>query len=416
MSTGHIWIKVERGIRYREHPTRKYGVPRRSDRYYVLRLAVDGIMLQEALGWESEGITLEKARLELAKLREAKRTGVGPCSLTEKRELAERQRQAAEDARWAEEAARITVADFWRNNYRPAQAHKAPGSLVAEAALWNKWIEPRIGYVPLLELTPALLDQIKLDMLEAGKAPSSIKYAMAVISQIWTLAERDGIVTGRCPIKRVALPRQDNRRERYLSVDEADRLLAALSDRAPLMRDMSILGLDCGLRFGEIAGLMWQDCDFSRGLLQIRDPKSGVNRVAYMTPRVRSVLESRNGNGHGGNGGHGNGVGNGQEYIFTDGNGSTVASASRAFKNVVAELFNVGVTDRRYRVSFHTLRHTFASRLVEASTDLYAVSKLLGHSTIRMTERYSHLSPDKFKDAIKTLHSTTGNDQEKSQD
>jgi len=67
-------IKVERGIRYREHPTRKHGVPRHLDRYYVIRLAVDGIMRQEALGWESEGITLEKARLELAKLREARRT------------------------------------------------------------------------------------------------------------------------------------------------------------------------------------------------------------------------------------------------------------------------------------------------------------------------------------------------------
>ena len=48
---------------------------------YALRLAVDGAMRQEALGWESAGITLEKARVELAKLKEAKRTGVGPCSL-----------------------------------------------------------------------------------------------------------------------------------------------------------------------------------------------------------------------------------------------------------------------------------------------------------------------------------------------
>ena len=62
------WIKIDRGIRYREHPehpTRKHGVPRHPDRYYVIRLAVDGVMRQEALGWESEGITLEKARLDL---------------------------------------------------------------------------------------------------------------------------------------------------------------------------------------------------------------------------------------------------------------------------------------------------------------------------------------------------------------
>ena len=45
----NAWIKVERGSRYREHPIRKYGVPRRFDRYYVIRLAVDGVVRQEAL-------------------------------------------------------------------------------------------------------------------------------------------------------------------------------------------------------------------------------------------------------------------------------------------------------------------------------------------------------------------------------
>jgi len=393
------WIKVERGIRYREHPTRKHGVPRRPDRYYVIRLAVDNVMRQEALGWESEGITLEKARVELAKLREAKRTGKGPRSLGEKREIDDSRRKAEEEARRNAEAAKITVADFWQNNYWPAQRHKAHGSLVAEEALWSKWLQPHIGDTQLVELTPAVLDQVKIAMMQAGKAASSIKYAFAVVSQLWTLADRDGIVTGRCPTKRIDLPWQDNRRERYLTVEEADRLLAALSKRAPLMKDMAILGLDCGLRFGEIAELTWQDVDFGRGMLQIRDPKSGINRVAYMTQRVRQVLEARSGNG--------------QEYIFTDGNGDPVQGTSKAFKNVCRELFNQGVTDRRYKVCFHTLRHSFASRLVENSQDLYAVSKLMGHSTIRMTERYAHLSQEKFKEAIGILNNS-GNSIQKS--
>ena len=59
------WIKVERGIQYREHPTRKHGVPRHPDRYYAIRLAVDGVMRQEALGWELEGI-IRAATREIA--------------------------------------------------------------------------------------------------------------------------------------------------------------------------------------------------------------------------------------------------------------------------------------------------------------------------------------------------------------
>ena len=74
-------------------------------------------MRQEALGWESEGITLEKARLELAKFREAKRTGKGPRSLAERREIAEGKRMADEEAHRTVEAARITVADFWQHSY-----------------------------------------------------------------------------------------------------------------------------------------------------------------------------------------------------------------------------------------------------------------------------------------------------------
>ena len=170
------------------------------------------------------------------------------------------------------------MADFWKHSYKPAQGHKAQGSLVAEETLWSKWLRLGIGETPLIELTPALLDKIKADMMEARKSLSSIKYAMAVVSQIWTLAERDGIVTEKCPVKKVTLPRQDNRRARYLTTNEAEKLLAALTERASFMRDMAILGLDCGLHLGEIAGLIWQDCDFSLGMLQIRDPKSGVHQ------------------------------------------------------------------------------------------------------------------------------------------
>jgi hypothetical protein len=106
------WVKAERGIRYRVHLTRKHGI--QQDRYYVLRLSVGGVIRQEALGWASEGITLEKARIELAKLREAKRTGEGPRSLTERRAIIEEKRKAAEEASLAQANALITVASFWK--------------------------------------------------------------------------------------------------------------------------------------------------------------------------------------------------------------------------------------------------------------------------------------------------------------
>jgi len=80
--------------------------------------------------------------------------------------------------------------------------------------------------------------------------------------------------------------------------------------------------------------------------------------------------------------------------------GVSVGSQAEA---VAALGFNNGVTDPRQKVVFHPLRHTFASWLVEQSVDLYSVKELMGHGTLAMTERYSHLSPDKLRRAVKPL-------------
>jgi len=62
--------------------------------------------------------------------------------------------------------------------------------------------------------------------------------------------------------------------------------------------------------------------------------------------------------------------------------------------------FNNGVTDPRQKVTFHTLRHTFASWLAMQGTPILTIKELLGHQSLAMTERYSHLSPDQKKDAV----------------
>jgi len=71
--------------------------------------------------------------------------------------------------------------------------------------------------------------------------------------------------------------------------------------------------------------------------------------------------------------------------------------------------FNNGITDRRDKALFHTCRHTFASWHVQNGTDLYTVKELLGHSTIQLTERYSHLRPDGLKTAAKNFDNNLKN-------
>jgi integrase len=77
---------------------------------------------------------------------------------------------------------------------------------------------------------------------------------------------------------------------------------------------------------------------------------------------------------------------------------------SNSFDRAVRDLkFNDGVFDHRQRVCFHTFRHIFASWLVEAGTDLYTVKELMGHGTLTMTERYSHLSENTCRAAVRNL-------------
>src|SRR3954469_25154952 len=88
------WKTVAPGIRVRDHESRKHGV--RPDRYFTLRISVDGRQVEEALGWASEGWTLDRAQEELGKLREAKRTGKGPATL---RERSKAERESEQQAR-----------------------------------------------------------------------------------------------------------------------------------------------------------------------------------------------------------------------------------------------------------------------------------------------------------------------------
>jgi site-specific recombinase XerD len=98
--------------------------------------------------------------------------------------------------------------------------------------------------------------------------------------------------------------------------------------------------------------------------------------------------------------------------LFPNEYGQKYKEIPKLFREVIAELgFNAGVTDRREKVVFHTLRHTYASWMVQNGENLYTVKELLGHSTMAMTERYSHLAKDNLKNAVKNFENNLKNKQ-----
>jgi integrase len=171
---------------------------------------------------------------------------------------------------------------------------------------------------------------------------------------------------------------------------EAECLLNKLKDRSEQVYQLALLSLHTGARAGELFSLEWGDVDLPNEVLTVRDSKSGRTRYLYLTQQGKSVFENMASEVKTG------------DLVFKDKNGKKIGKISNTFTKTVEVLgLNNGVTDRRQKVIFHTLRHTFASWHVQNGTDLYTLKDLLGHHSITQTERYSHLRPDGLKKAAK---------------
>jgi len=111
----------------------------------------------------------------------------------------------------------------------------------------------------------------KEEGLDGKRSPRSMEYALSVVRQVFNTAKRLGVFEGENPTKKIKFPKPDNGMIRYLTRDEAARLLDTLKAKSHDVHDMTLLSLHAGLRFGEIASLTWQDVDIERGVLTIPD-------------------------------------------------------------------------------------------------------------------------------------------------
>lgn len=163
--------------------------------------------------------------------------------------------------------------------------------------------------------------------------------------------------------------------------EEKTKLLAVLS---PELRRFVIMALKTGMRAGEILGLKWPDIDANANQIVIRKNKSGRMRFIPLHPDVAEILSSLPKHG---------------EFVFSDKHGERYGRSSWIRTQFEKALDQAGIRD----FHIHDLRHTFASELIMKGADLKTVSELLGHSSTRMTERYSHLSPHHKSLAVNLL-------------
>lgn len=397
---GHCGAKMSRekkatsypGVRFREHASRKHGV--RLDRYFFIRYRMNNQLKEEGVGWASEGMTAEKASKLLGEIRENIRLGSGPKSLTEMREQDEQAKTREQERIELAQRQAVLYGKFFEEEYFPTTSlKKKKGSIESEKALHTKWISPVLGNVPLLEISYSHIEKIINTMREADRKPRTIKYALSVISQVWTYAKDKGIANGDSPTRKFKISRLDNERARFLTRQEARLLLDELAKHSLDLRDMATLSLFCGLRAGEIFKLQWADINMEAGTIFLRGTKAGNSRYAFFTDEVRHILIERGKRSFARD-----------QYLFPATNGNKRERVSKTFRKIVQELgLNDGIDDPKQKVVFHTLRHTFASWLAQGQIPLYNIQRLMGHSEARMVQRYAHLSNESMREAVNVL-------------
>jgi integrase len=287
-----------------------------------------------------------------------------------------------------EVVSRPTLAEFSKEFLSTyAVNNNKPSSIESKRYMLGMHLVPTLGRRRLDEIGHKEIETYKSQKLKEGLSPKSINNQLTTLHKLLDVAVDWGILEHVPRVKWLKGPKAEFD---FLTFDETDRLLAAAE---PKWFPMIALALKTGLRMGELIALEWGDVDLFAGRLVVRrsnwrgqvgSPKNGRSREVPLSDETVRVLKAHR---------HLRG-----ELVFCDERGESLAYEAgrdplrRACRR--AGLRKVG---------WHTLRHSFASHLAMRGVPLKAIQELMGHSTIEMTMRYAHLSPDVKKDAVQLL-------------
>ena len=214
---------------------------------------------------------------------------------------------------------------------------------------------------------------------------------MVLLRYIFNLAikwETPGVTEN--PTNGIPLFEANNARERYLTREEVQRLCdALLESKSPMLRYIVLMLILTGARKHEVLEAKWEDFNFEQRFWRIPMTKAGKARVVPISDGVLDLLKvvPRI---------------DGSAYLFA--NPKTLKHVSPISDSWHAVRAKAGLPD----VRMHDLRHSFASFLINAGRTIYEVQQLLGHSSIKMTQRYAHLAPSTLLSAANVAAEAAG--------
>ncbi len=266
----------------------------------------------------------------------------------------------------------------------------------------RRWLEVMIelGAGTPSAVRPQDLREWVFRMKERGLAPSSIRRAQSAVRTYFSFLLEEGVVPDD-PTERLESPKLGVRLPEYLTHDEARRLVDAPDPDAPLhWRDRAILELlyACGLRVSELTELPLAAVDLEAGFLTVLGKGSKERFVPVGAPALRALrrylAEVRPSLDRGGAAGR----------VFLNARGAPLSRV--AVWSLVKRAGHTAGVARE--ISPHTLRHTFATHLLQGGADLAAVQELLGHADISTTQIYTHVDREYLREVHRRFHPRGG--------
>lgn len=232
------------------------------------------------------------------------------------------------------------------------------------------------------ELGPMALGQLTPDVLRTWRerlstcyAPGTVRRWMDTFSAVLTFAVRDLEWLGANPLHKVRKPPEVPGRTRFLSREELERLLRACQQsRCPYVHLLVVLAVSTGARRQELQQLRWAEVDLERQVLRLMRTKNKTPRSVPVVGHALTLLQQYAAAPH-----------RHQVWVFPRKDGEGGRRITRAWYTARRR---AGLHDFR----FHDLRHTAASYLAMSGASLLEIAQILGHKTVRMTQRYSHLT------------------------
>ena len=343
------------------------------EKIYYIVFKKDGKVIEEKVGRQfADDMTPAKAAGIRAERIEGKRP-----SRKEIREEKKAAKQALEN-RW-------TVGRLWEEYKNGNPDLKG---IVTDENRFKKHIAPAFGNKEPAEIDSLSVDRLRLKLLKTH-TPGTVKNVMELFRRIINF----GVKKNLCERLKfeITMPRLNNEKTEVLTPEQLDALLHAIDEEpnrqvANLMK----MALFSGMRRGELFRLKWEDVDFDRGIIHIREPKGGIDQKIPLNQSSREILEAHERTG--------------SPFVFPGRGGKQRVD----IKKQVNRLKKKAGIPEDFR-ALHGLRHVYASLLASSGqVDLYTLQRLMTHKSPQMTQRYAHLQDEALQRASNLVADVIG--------